>query len=222
MTAPRTSRIAIFFFISLALFATANALPVDVKRINKPTALYEIPRKNLYALGIATAPFGLVTIINGNIYVARPNIQTATETAGRECKIAVDNSFKTVADKLAYVAVRSWLEVPLSKEVRSEAAFAVEFMAALKKLGFENARGIPFLLKGQFRKIELEVGSELVGVKQTETNPKGVIFGLFTKETSSPRVSFVWHFVDEQFAKAGAIRQLEFDDRNPVTLFLPR
>lgn len=205
------------FILFCAFFAwptLGHSLPADVKAIEKPKALYEIPRKNLYAIGLTDVPAGLITIVNGNIHVAR------TDGAG---KLTVDNSMKTIAEKMAYVVVKSWIEVPLKMKIETATDLSKEISTALKKLGYENARGVPFLLKGKFQRIEAHVTetSKLQG-----DNMNGIALGLFTK-TSVARAepetySLVWNFVSDNLTVVGSVDRLTFNDSGHVTLFLPR
>lgn len=207
-------RLAAFCFVFSAWPSPGHSLPADVKTLEKPKVLYEIPRKHLYAIGLTEVPAGLITIINGNVYVAR------TDGAG---KLSVDHSIKTVAQKLAFTVITSWLEVPLEKEILTSDELSADISDALKKVGFENARSVPFLLKGRFRRVEAHVTetSKLVGDKMT-----GLAMGLFTK-TSAAKVqpetySLVWHFVSDDLKVVGAVDKLTFDKSDRVTLFLPR
>ena len=198
------------FFAGILVFALvppkAMSLPADVKTIAKPTALYEIPRKNLYAIGIAEAPAGAsITIVNGNIYVAHDD---------QKKKLVVDTSIKTVAQKLAYAVVRSWIEIPLPLKIQEADEVGAEISKALKRLGFENARNVPFLLKGKFQ-LALE-----------NAKISGLVMGLFTKTTPArvepEAYSIVWNFVAENNTVIGAIDKLRFTGTDHVTLFLPR
>ncbi|CAN5432791.1 hypothetical protein BH10BDE1_BH10BDE1_05230 [soil metagenome] len=184
----------------------AMSLPADVKTIAKPTALYELPRKNLYAIGIAEAPAGAsITIVNGNIYVAYDD---------QKKKLVVDTSMKTVAQKLAYAVVRSWIEIPLPLKIQTADEVGAEVSKALKKLGFENARNVPFLLKGKFH------------IVPANAKLSGLAIGLFTKTTPArvepETYSIVWNFVAENNAVVGTIEKLSFTSADHVTLFLPR
>jgi hypothetical protein len=206
----------ILFRLCILLLSPTMALarPADVKTLEKPKALYEIPRKNLYAIGLTAVPSGLITIINGNIHVAR------TDGAG---KLSVDSSMKTVAQKLVYTVISSWIEVPIVVKVQTADALSAEISKALGKLGFENARGIPFLLKGKFRRVEAHVTETS---KLSGDGLSGIALGLFTK-TSAARVkpetySLVWNFVSDDLSVVGSVDTLTFEESDHVTLFLPR
>lgn len=182
------------------------SLPADVKTIAKPTALYEIPRKHLYAIGIAEEPAGAsITIVNGNIYVAHDD---------EKMKLVIDRSMKTVAQKLAYAVVNSWIEIPLPIKIQTADEVGAEISKALKKLGFENARNVPFLLKGKFQ------------IGPSNAKLRGLAIGLFTKTTPArvepEAYSIVWNFVAENNTVVGTIEKLSFTSADQVTLFLPR
>lgn len=209
------SRVLLAILASGLAVETASAARADLKVFKTPAPLYSAPRKALYAIGTAEASDDLITIINGNIYVAFPADKKT---------IKIENSVKTIAKNLTYVNVNIWSEIPLTQDFSARDPFHTFINATLKKIGYELAGMFPVLLKGTFASVDFRLGPEATPMKFSDKNVSGFIFGFFnrTGETPDFKSTTVLHFVSEDGTRSGFVESFKILARDKVTLFLAK
>lgn len=208
------------FLLTLLVSVSAFAGRAEIKFVKQPRALYELPRKSLYALGTSDDG-GVITILNGNISVAR---------AVKDKTLSIDDSMKTKTSSLIYTNVSLWTEIPLPKDVKSVPALHLLINKTLKEFGYENPGTVPFLLKGTVANLKAHVTTADSHFQISETKVPLVVFGLFTKTNKAspqaPEFSTQMHVVVEarktSKKQSGVVDEIGFSGAPGLTLFLPR
>ncbi len=218
---------AVFLFLSAA--ATAHAR-VDVKTLNEPRPLFELPRKALYAIGKAEGSNDTITVLNGRIYTTRYE-KKASAGESEKPTLKIDTSFKTRAAVLTYATVNNWHEAQLAGEARTPSNLGPLMNKMLKETGYERAGRFPFMIKGKITKIHLVSGTSDSPVKISEKQISGIIVGFLTKifvDDSSqpgakiPQFRLDMNFVDDAGKTIGVVEDFNLDEKNKVALFMPR
>lgn len=204
-----------------SLLTTPVALArVEVKSLATPKALYELNRKEMYAIGRAETPGDAITILNGRIYV------THFESTKGKPVLRVNDSFKTRATALDFSNVHSWNEAPLAGQERNSGNLGPLINKVLKDSGYELPGRFPFLIKGKIGSIQIAgETTEKMPVKISERRLSGVVIGFLTKSISKdqqPEFKLDMNFVDDAGKVVGTVEYFTIDAKNNATLFVAR
>lgn len=200
-------RFRIVFLATVLVVGSAKAAArFDVNVVKSSKALYELPRKSLYATGLSDDG-RLITILNGNIHVASADKTGAGDT------IRIENSFKTKTSSLIYSNVARWNEIPIPANVKTMADLPAFIDSSLRKLGYENPGMAPFLLKGNFATVRFHLDHEGTSTKYSDQQSSGIVLGYFSKSGSDLKVFM--HFVKDSVGpkappRSGYIDEIDF------------
>lgn len=200
-------------FLSAPLFAAPTHFDVRVQ--SESIELFKLPRKNLYAAGLSENGQDVLLVANGNNYAARVDAQG---------KVTIDTSIKTKTSDLVYSNIAKWIEVPLPIEVTDRDRLHTFIDGTLVKFGYNNPGTVPFLLKGRFKKTQIQIPKSGGTADLSKENVDALMVGFFTKKISAEKsvdLKSVIHALLEKPQAVGRVVSMS-PERNRVTLYLPK
>lgn len=187
-----------------------------------------VPRPNLFGISPLGRIEGEITILNGEIFVAKVN---------KKGKIEISQNWQSEAPFAVYAQVAEWESFELETEIGSEKDLEKWIGEIAQKQGYDLQKAFPFRLKGNFEQVDFHIISK---PKKEKThnhdlhnqakkhfsllNTQGEILGFYSQKHEgifTHKGSFVHtHFIDHARKNMGHLENLKI--KGKTVLFLPR
>jgi len=179
---------------------------------------------HLYAVGPITGLDGEITIIDGDVILAR---------VLADGSVQVEHSSSCSAPFLVYSKIDRWRKIAVPRTVATNVDFESFVERAAKEAGLDAEAPFPFLLEGRFSKMTFHVvrktkpnaNAHDSRVTFSETDLQGEVVGFFSKHDQgvfTHKDSFVYmHLYAGTHKLSGHVEGFEFDPSSDRILFLP-
>jgi alpha-acetolactate decarboxylase len=224
---------AILFLLTAVLGQAGSNPPVTVVGklrevmhgdIKAKIRLADLDLNHLYGVGPITEMDGEITIIDGQVSLARVQADGT---------IRIDHAPTCSAPFLVYSRVSRWSEVKIPSSLVSAQELEQFVEESAKRLGLESEAPFPFLVQGTFKNISFHIvrrGEPGANVHDNRANfserdVTGRIVGFFSKHDQgifTHHDSFVhMHLEAESRHLSGHVESFEFEPSSKAVLLLP-